>query len=55
MISFNTFFLSITKAPSDELLNRLRSRQKRWYKKLLKLKTQNKLSLQTGLLKIKSS
>ncbi|CAF1223886.1 unnamed protein product [Rotaria sordida] len=35
--------------PSDELLNRLRSRQKRWYKKLLKLKTQNKLSFETDI------
>jgi len=35
--------------PSDEFLNRLKSRQKRWYKKLLKLKTQNKLSLETDI------
>ncbi|CAF2520543.1 unnamed protein product [Rotaria sp. Silwood2] len=35
--------------PPDELLNRLRSRQKRWYKKLLKLKTQNKLSSETDI------
>ncbi len=41
------------KAPPTELLNRLRSRQKRWYKKLLRLKSQNKLSLETGLYKLK--
>ncbi|CAF4615337.1 unnamed protein product [Rotaria sp. Silwood1] len=35
--------------PPDELLNRLRSRQKRWYKKLVKLKTQNKLSFETDI------
>ncbi len=55
MNRINTFVLIFififNKAPSDELLNRLKSRQKRWHKKLLKLKTQNKLSLETGLLK----
>ncbi|CAF3705709.1 unnamed protein product [Adineta steineri] len=35
--------------PSNDLLKRLRSRQKRWYKKLLKLKTQNKLSKETDI------
>jgi arginine-tRNA-protein transferase len=35
--------------PPTELLNRLRARQKRWYKKLLRLKTQNKLSLETDI------
>ncbi|UJR28957.1 hypothetical protein I4U23_010174 [Adineta vaga] len=35
--------------PSNELLNRLRARQKRWYKKLLKLKSQNKLSSETDI------
>ncbi|CAF1231171.1 unnamed protein product [Adineta ricciae] len=35
--------------PSDEFLKCLRSRQKRWYKKLLKLKSQNKLSSETDI------
>ena len=37
--------------PSDDLVKDLPSRQKRWYKKLLKLKNANKLSFDTGLLK----
>jgi len=37
--------------PSDDLVKYLPSRQKRWYKKLLKLKNANKLSFDTGLLK----
>ncbi|CAF1414654.1 unnamed protein product [Rotaria magnacalcarata] len=35
--------------PSDELLKRLGSRQKRWYKKLLKIKEQKKLSMETDI------
>lgn len=36
-------------APTDEFLNKIKSRQKRWAKKLLKIKSKNELSLQTDV------